>query len=58
MKLRKWVQYVIIFIMMIALFVLGGECDDTLVFIASKVIALAIMISGAIVLEKYGTIIK
>ena len=56
MKFRKWVETLLMIISFIALIVLGSECDNTLVFIASKVIAIAVMISNAYLIEKYGTI--
>lgn len=56
MKLRKWVQYLLIGIITLCFFTLGSECDDTFVFITSHIMALIVSMFCAFVLEKYGTL--
>lgn len=56
MKLRKWVQYLLVGIIALCFFELGSENDDTLVFIVSHLMALLTSIICAVILEKYGTL--
>jgi len=56
MKLRKWVQYLLVGIIALCFFELGSDCDDTFVFITSHIMAMLTSIACAIVLEKYGTL--
>ena len=58
MKFRKWVEILLLIISFIAFIIMCSECDNTLVFIVSKIIALAVIVINACLIEKYGTIIK
>lgn len=49
--LKRWVEFVLIGIIFLAMLVLGGESDSF--FIISKVIALAIMLPSIYILYKY-----
>lgn len=49
--LKRWVEFVLIGIIFLAMLVLGGESDSF--FIISKVIALAIMLLSVYILYKY-----
>lgn len=49
--LKRWVEYVLIGIIFLAMLVLGGESDNF--FITSKIIALAIMLPSVYILYKY-----
>ena len=56
MKLRKWLEIIIFIVSLIAFIIMCSECDDTFIFITSKIIALAVMIFNMCLIEKYGTI--
>lgn len=58
MKLRKWVEYLLAIIGILMFMSLGSDCDNLFIFFISKVIALAIIIFNAYVIEKYGTLFK
>ena len=53
MKLKKWVRQILVVIGLIALIVMASECDNTIVFILSHIIAGAIFTGCAITLLKY-----
>ena len=52
--LKNWVQVALIMIIGLSLVVLGAECENTLIFISSKIIALAVMYESTNLLEKQG----
>lgn len=54
--LKNWVQVVLILIIGLSLMVLGSECENTLIFISSKIIALAVMYGSTNLLEKQGSL--
>ena len=51
---KKWVEILLLFITIIAVFFLAAECDNTIVFVISKLICLAIISINIILLNKYG----
>ena len=53
MKLKKWVEYTIIFIQMILFVLLGSDCENTKLFIYSKIIILIIFGFNHMILKRY-----
>ena len=51
---KKWVEILLQFITIIAVFFLAAECDDFKLFVISKLICLAIISINIILLNKYG----
>lgn len=51
---KKWVENLVLFITIIAVFFLAAECDDSKLFVISKLICLAIISINIILLNKYG----
>lgn len=49
--LKKWVEVVLVMVLLISLFVLGGESDSC--FLTSKLIALPIFLMSGYILLKY-----
>lgn len=56
MKLRKWVEYLLAIIGIFMFMSLGSDCDDLFIFFISKVIAIAVMIFNACLIDRYGII--
>ena len=54
MKFKKWVENLVLFITIIAVFFLVAECDDFKLFVISKLIGLAIILINYNLLKKYG----
>ena len=53
---KNWVSYLLgIVMMMLVMFVLGGECEDTMLFISSKVVAGSIAYGCYKLLDKYAS---
>lgn len=52
--LKKWVEVVLVLLLIGAMLVLGGECSNFTVFVASKVIAIIIIFWIIYILIKYG----
>lgn len=52
--LKKWVEVVLVLLLIGAMLVLGGECNNFTVFVASKVIAIIIIFWIIYILIKYG----
>lgn len=53
MKLKRWVEYTIVFIQMILIVLLGSEVENTKIFIYSKIIMLIILLINHVILKKY-----
>ena len=51
--LTKTSLLVIGFISVICMVVLGADCDNTLLFISSKIIALLILLANYLLIKKY-----
>ena len=51
---KKWVEILLLFITIIAVFFLAAECENTIAFVISKLICLAIILINIILLNKYG----
>ena len=51
---KKWVEILLQFVTIIAVFFLAAECENTIVFVISKLICLAIILINIILLNKYG----
>ncbi len=51
---KKWVNWLIVAIMFLAVMTLAGECESTTTFIISKSVALLIVYLTGILLAKYG----
>lgn len=54
--LKNWVQMLLIVVIGLSFMVLGAECENTLIFISSKIIALAVMYESTNLLEKQGNL--
>ena len=54
MKFKKWIEILLQFITIIAVFFLAAECDDFKLFVISKLICLAIILINITLLNKYG----
>ena len=54
MKFKKWVEILLQFITIIAVFFLAAECENTIAFIISKLICLSIILINITLLKKYG----
>ena len=54
--LKNWVQMLLIVVIGLSLMTLGAECENTLIFISSKIIALAVMYGSTNLLEKQGNL--
>ena len=52
-KLRKWVEYSLIIINILAFIVMASDCESTKVFIISHLIALIIFVLNNHLLIKY-----
>lgn len=51
--LKKWLEYFIIFIQFIMILILGADCDNFIIFLISKLIALVIFFVNHLILVKY-----
>ena len=51
---KKWVEILLQFITIIAMFFLVAECENTIAFVISKIIACTIIIINYNLLKKYG----
>ena len=51
---KKWVENLVLFITIITVFFLAAECENTIAFVISKLICLAIILINIILLNKYG----
>jgi len=58
MKLRLWVEILLIIITTIAFIILGSETNDTTLYVVSKLIALIVFCFNITILEKYGKLLK
>lgn len=56
MKFRKWVSNTLFTIMMLLVITLSGECESTLLFVTSKVIALFGIVGIGYLLVKYANV--
>ena len=54
MKFKKWVEILLQVITIIAVFFLAAECDNTIAFVISKLVCLAIILINITLLKKYG----
>lgn len=51
---KKWVNWLVFGLMILSVFTLAGECEDTLMFVATKGIACLVLVIGFKLLAKYG----
>ena len=51
---KKWVEILLQVITIIAVFFLAAECENTIAFVISKLICLAIILINITLLKKYG----
>ena len=58
LKFRKWVQYLLIIIFIIAFIICCSDCEDTNVYVISHAIAIAVIIADEYLLVKYTDIFK
>ena len=52
--LKKWVENLLLIIMVLAVLVIASDCISTGVFLISHAIAVVILVGSARVIEKYG----
>lgn len=52
--LKKWVEVVLVMVLLISLVVLGGESETC--FLTSKIVALGTLLASGYILFKYGRI--
>lgn len=52
--LKKWVEVVLVLLLIGAMLILGGECSNFTIFMVSKVIAIIIIFWIIYILVKYG----
>jgi len=52
--LKKWVENLLIIILILSILILTGECNDIIIFIGSKFVALIFGIISGNILYKYG----
>ena len=53
MRLRKWVKSVLYLLVIISCLVIASDCDDTLLFFVSHVIACTVFLLSATALIRY-----
>lgn len=53
-KLKKWVQVLLIIVVFVSVIILAGECEDDLTFYVSKIIGLIAFIGASELLYSYG----
>lgn len=58
LKLRKWAEYSLIIINILAFIVMASECESTKVFIISHLIAAIIFVLNSHLLIKYTDLAK
>lgn len=51
---KKWVNWLIVGVMLLAVMTLGGECESTMMFLATKGIALGVIYITFKLLAKFG----
>lgn len=51
---KKWVNWLVVGVMVLATMTLVGECENTTMFIASKGVALGVVYVTGKLLAKYG----
>ena len=54
MKLRKWVQALLMIIGAVAIIVLASDCESTMIFIISHIIGAIVLLGIAKILFEYG----
>lgn len=54
MKLRKWVQALLMIIGAVAIMVLMSDCESTMLFIVSHIIGAIVLLGVAMILLEYG----
>ena len=54
MKFKRWVETLLLLITIMAVFFLAAECENTIAFVISKIIACTIIIINYNLLNKYG----
>lgn len=51
---KKWVNWLIVGVMVLAIMTLIGECENTMMFIGSKAVALLVVYVTGKLLAKFG----
>ena len=51
---KKWVNWLVFGLMILSVFTLAGECESTLMFIATKGIACLVLVVGFKLLSRFG----
>lgn len=54
LKLKRWVQVLLIIVGFISIILLAGDCENDSVFYMSKIIGLILFYSASNLLYKYG----
>ena len=55
--LKRWLDYSIIFMQILLVFLMAGEVDDLVLFFISKLVFLGLFIINHLILVKYSKII-
>lgn len=53
-RLRKWVEYLLVVVAFLSFCVMGSECDDTMIFIVSHLIATITFGISLTIISEYG----
>jgi len=54
MVFKKWVNWLIVGVMLLSIMTIAGECESTIIFIASKGIAVIVFYASYKLLAKFG----
>ena len=52
-RLKKWVEYTLVSINTIMFFIMASDCESTLIFMTSHIIALGVFILNTSLLARY-----
>lgn len=54
MKIKKWVQNALFIIILMCLFFISSDSENTAIFLLTKIIGLSILFASSFILNKYG----
>jgi len=58
MKLRIWVEVLLLIITGIAFVIFASDTDNMILFFISKIVSLIVMCTNLLIIDKYGRLIK
>lgn len=53
-QLKWWVEDILIFVIIMLVMIIAGDCEDYEMFVNSKIIAVCVMIPIGLIFNKYG----